>query len=101
MPDINGVLTQEERAKIDTWFKKNWATPPKCPMCDSHYFILADHVIMPTVYSQMTAVYVGEFIPSQISSMNYPQIMLMCDKCGFVLHFNAVKVGLWEVQNVE
>lgn len=103
MPDVNGVLTQEERAKVDIWFKKNWATPPKCPMCNSRYFILADHVVMPTVYSQTSAFYIPDSvpIPSSISSTNYPQIMLMCDKCGFILHFNAVKVGLWETQNVE
>jgi hypothetical protein len=102
MPDLNGVLTQPERDKVYAWFNKNWANPPKCPMCDSHKFILSDHVVMPTVYANTNVVYVGENVISpQISSMSYPQIMLMCEKCGLVLYFNAVTIGIWESQNAE
>jgi len=83
MPDVNGVLTQEERAKVDIWFKKNWVNK-KCPICGSLQFTLADHMIMPMIYSQYLS----------INGVQYPQIMIICQRCGITLHFDAIAVGI-------
>lgn len=83
MPDINGVLTQEERTKIDAWYQANWIHR-NCPVCGNRQFNLADHVVMPMIYSPYVS----------INGTQYPQIMTICQRCGLTLYFNAITVGV-------
>jgi hypothetical protein len=91
MPDLNGVLTQDERSKIDPWFQKNWIHRA-CPICSANQWSLADHVVMPTIYNQFPNVYTVVGIPTE--STSYPQIMVVCHRCGLTLYFSAIKVGI-------
>ncbi len=84
MPDYNGVLTEDERQKIDDWIKKNWHIR-NCPICRHQNWILADHVVMPILYSEYG-------ITS--SASGYPQIMIICKNCGYTLCFNAITMGI-------
>ncbi len=83
MPDENSVLTQVERNTINTWYQANWVNR-KCPVCGSLQFTLADHVVMPMLYSPYLS----------ISGIQYPQIMIICQRCGLTLYFNAITVGI-------
>jgi len=91
MPDYNGVLTNEDRQKIDVWLKDNWHAG-KCPVCNQQNWVLADHVITPMLY---TGVGITQ-------GAGYPQIMVICQHCGYTLYFNAVIVGVLQgVQNAK
>jgi hypothetical protein len=83
MPDYNGVLTQPDRQVIDVWLKKNW-NMGSCPVCRKQNWALADHVVNPVLYNGIGF--------SQNSG--YPQIMVICNVCGYIMYFNAVTVGI-------
>jgi len=85
MPDIYGVLTEQERQKVDSWYRDKWVHK-RCSICSSEDWILADHVVMPAIYTEMGIYTTGK--------MNYPQILISCRKCGLTLYFNAVTVGI-------
>lgn len=83
MPDFNGVLTPEDRQKIDIWLKKNWRTG-NCPVCRKANWTLADHVVTPMLYNGV----------GFAQAAGYPQIMIICQVCGYTLWFNAVTAGI-------
>jgi predicted nucleic-acid-binding Zn-ribbon protein len=86
MPDYNGVLTQPERARIDAWIKNNWHIG-NCPVCKKNNWVLADHVVTPILYMGIPG---GGFTQGS----GYPQIMIMCQVCGYTLYFNTNIVGI-------
>lgn len=83
MPDYNGVLTQEERQKIDVWLKKNWHMG-RCPVSNHQNWSLADHVVTPMIHSGI----------GLTQESGYPQFMIICQGCGYTLYFNAITVGI-------
>ncbi len=85
MPDYNGLLTTEDRTKIDDWLKTNWHMG-KCPVCNHQNWVLADHVVTPILYSGV----------GFIQGARYPQIMIICQGCGYTLYFNAITAGIME-----
>ena len=84
MPNYNGVLTEEERTKLDAWYKNKWKMN-RCPVCNQGNWSLADHVVMPMTYTGVGLSIGGE---------GYPQIMVECQNCGYTLYFNAITVGI-------
>jgi hypothetical protein len=83
MPDFNGVLTTEDRTRFDAWSNNNWHMG-KCPVCGKQNWALADHVVTPILYNQV----------GFTQSSGYPQIMIICQECGYILYIAAVTVGI-------
>ncbi len=55
-----------------------------CPICASQTWVVVDHLVQAPVYS-MTAT---------TSGTTYPQVLLVCNTCGYTLSFNAVVMGI-------
>ena len=85
MPDPEGKLTDEDKDKIKKWFADKWKEPVICPVCRGDAWIIADHVVT-TVRAGEKATFVG--------GITYPQVMVICNKCGLTLFFNAVMMGV-------
>ena len=83
MPDSNGVLTLEERQKIDEWIKVNWHMG-NCHICKKQKWALADHVVTPILFTGV----------GFTQGAGYPQMMMICQVCGNTLYINAVNVGI-------
>jgi predicted nucleic-acid-binding Zn-ribbon protein len=83
MPDYNGMLSPDDRKIIDVWIKNNWHMGT-CPICRKQNWVLADHVVNPALYSGLGILQSGA----------YPQIMFICQVCGYTLYFNAGSVGI-------
>jgi hypothetical protein len=83
MPDFNGVLTTEDRNIIDSWIKVNWHMG-NCPVCRKQDWVLADHVVTPMLYTGV----------GLAQGAGYPQIMMICQVCGYTIYLNAVTVGI-------
>ncbi len=83
MPDYNGVLTVEDRQKIDDWIKNNWHMG-NCPVCKKQNWVLADHVVTPMLYTGV----------GLTQGAGYPQVMVICGVCGYTLYFNAATIGI-------
>ena len=84
-PDTSGTLTQEQRTKIQEWLKKHWRGQIGCPISGHNSWIIGDHIVAPPIQ-------IGGGIT--IGRASYPQIMLICNECGYTIYFNAVKIGL-------
>ena len=84
MPDFNGILSPEDREKIHAWYKEK-CTNTACPVCKNRNWVLADHIIVPMIYSG---------IGMTMEATGYPQIMIVCQNCSLTLFFNAAKLGL-------
>ncbi|MEN6559274.1 MAG: hypothetical protein ABFD52_00680 [Acidobacteriota bacterium] len=85
MPDVEGKITDEEKGTIKKWFEDKWKEPVICPVCREGTWIIADHVVT-TLRSGQNTAFVG--------GITYPQVMLICKKCGLTLYFNAVMMGV-------
>lgn len=84
MPDVDGKLTPEERAKVEAWLEKqDWFREGKCPICGDDHWAVGDHIVQPI-----------RFGPMAFGGPSYPQVMLISNKCGYTLYFNAVIMGL-------
>ena len=86
MPDDAGKLTAEEKQLVIDWFGKNACPDLKCSVCGERDWFIGDHLVQPvTVGDQMNLV---------LGGVGYPQVMLISQKCGHTLFFNAVMIGL-------
>ena len=89
MPDDEGVLTPEERLKANAWFN-TWLLGKPCPVSNDVNWSLADHVVTPIVYSAIgrSAAY---------AAPAYPQVMFICNSCGYVHYVSAPLAGITSV----
>ena len=84
MPDEQGKLTAEE--KTSAVAKISAKTPNlSCPVCRNNSFTMQDHVVAPIPFG-------GGY---NLGGIAYPQIMLVCTTCTFVMSFSAVPSGLF------
>ncbi len=84
MPDINGVLSPEEKEKATKWLNEKMIRR-ECPACGSKNWIIAEHMVSPTV---VNAAAIGLQTP-------YPQVMVISE-CGYSYFFNAMVMGLFQ-----
>jgi hypothetical protein len=85
MPQANGQLTDDEKKIILGWLKERWKQPDKCPICGDDQWSVADHMVYPLNYAGGSLIMGGP---------NYPQVMLISNKCGYTIYFNAALMGL-------
>jgi len=84
MPDAKG-LTDDERMKIKKWFEDKWKEPVICPICKGDTWILADDIVTPVIYGEKGPI---------LGGATYPQVMVVCNKCGLTLYLNALIMGI-------
>ena len=82
MPDSSGRLTPEEKETVRQWIDSNWTGSDFCPISGHNDWIIVDHIVRPIAGSTL------------LSGSNYPQVMLVCQGCGYTIYFNAVLMGL-------
>jgi hypothetical protein len=85
MAGTGGLLTAEEKEKVQKWIDDKSKHPAACPVCGDERWIIADHLITPEPVSGGRLLYGG---PA------YPQFMLISVGCGYTRYFNAVISGI-------
>ena len=89
MPDHDGLLTPEDRKKVDAWFAKYRETARfNCPVCGAADWMLAERLVQPITLGMGMMLELG-------GVAGYPQIMLI-SACGYTRFANAVMVGVLE-----
>ena len=84
MPDMNGVLSQDEKQKIAVWLHSKNSFGTDCPLCHNKQWAIADHVVSPSL-TNAAGVGLGVYA--------YPQAMLISE-CGYTMYLNLVIVGI-------
>ena len=85
MPDKNGVLTPNERQKIQKWMEEKKGLQD-CPSCHQRNFTLGDHLVAPQLFFGDGSVRIG--------GPSYPMFMAICSNCGYTSFFNSVISGV-------
>jgi hypothetical protein len=88
MPDKDGKLTPEDRQKVIEWMGAHGKGDPRCPICLSEKWMIAEFLVQP-----MT---IGGNHSLQLGGGGLPNIVLISDPCGYTRYLNAVLVGLVE-----
>ena len=86
-PNPQGGFTPSEREILAEWFKKHWKNPI-CPVCGSRKWTGSDHVVQPITQWPVGTANLGGVVPI------YPVVLVTCMTCAYVMHFNAVVIGL-------
>jgi hypothetical protein len=92
MTDKQGLLTEGEKQKFAAWLSSHGIPPAVCPFCGSREWTIGDHLIQPVT--------LGPNMSMQLGGVGYPQLMLISNKCGHTVLFNAVIAGI-VVSNLE
>ena len=86
MPDEFGILTEEEKTKINQWLKDKWREPMICPISKDNNWMIGNGAVVPINMTKN-----GPKLGGNV----FPQIMLICKTCGHTLFFNAVMIGIF------
>lgn len=84
MPDKNGLLTEDDVRHILNWLDKVGATDNTCSICKTDDWTIAQHLV--ELRSLLTFFGTGQTI--------YPQVQLICQKCGHTKLINAAFIGI-------
>jgi hypothetical protein len=72
-----------DKAQVEKWLREQWPSP-RCPISGHTTWIIGDHYVQPIPYP----------MPVPTTGAGYPMVMLICNGCGYTMHFNAVLMGL-------
>ena len=86
MPDEQGLLSEEEQAKLLSYLKGLSATAPSCEFCHTHTWGLLPHIVSPMPLGPITK-----------WKVYYPHFAISCNKCGNTKFFNAIPSGIMQV----
>lgn len=87
MPDWMGdALTREEIAHIADTLKSLSPIGYSCPTCRGQKSLIANHLVSPVMLNRQ-----GE---QQVPGGSYPQVMVVCERCGFTSYHNAAVLGV-------
>jgi hypothetical protein len=85
VPDKSGKLSAQDKKTIDAWLGKHWSIGRTCPISGGSSWTVADDLIgMPIVDNRGQPTTAG----------SYPQVMLVCEECGYTRTFNAMVMGI-------
>jgi len=84
MPDKEGRITEEERSKALAWLNEK-AGIGVCSMCGTKNWILADTMPNPPTYTSAG---------TRIGGITVPMVGIFCAKCGHLVFFSAIVMGL-------
>ena len=82
-------LTDEEKRRIDKWFKEVVQNKAVCPVCQSKNWSVAEHIVAPLTNMKPNT----EGIDLGIAPL-YPFFLLVCLTCSNTQFINAVSVGI-------
>ncbi|WP_262694466.1 hypothetical protein [Kordiimonas aquimaris] len=83
------MLSKTEKQKIADFLNKRAPNGGICKECGSNKMSIADHIVQPIIANE------GGLT---IGGPSYPQVMVVCNNCGSTRYFNAVVMGLLEVE---
>lgn len=84
MPDAEGRLTPEDKAKVSAHFARHWKGEVPCPVCkNATSWSTAEHVVQSYRWAN-----------NQFAAPTYPFIPVICTNCGHTMFFNAVVIGV-------
>lgn len=81
MTDTTGPAEQQQRAAA--WLNEAWTQPKACPVCGDERWVYID-------ISELTLVTVPRK-PGDPGAFQVPVYHLMCDTCGYMMTFNAIR----------
>jgi hypothetical protein len=88
MPDAQGKLTPAEKQTVQSrLIALGWTGRAGCPVCGDNQWTIADHFVQPITRGAANSLNLG--------GPGYPQVMLISNKCGYTMYFNAVVIGLF------
>jgi hypothetical protein len=90
MPDETGKLTTEDYARVNTWLTSFGKTPFICPICGGDTWSIGPHLMQPVT--------LGKDLALQFAGIGYPMVALVSQRCGYLLFFSAVVVGIVAAQ---
>jgi len=87
-PDTAPSLSQEDKKKVIKYIDEriDRKIGIVCSVCQNKKWTIADDLVIPPVYKENRAQLLG--------GAGYPQVMLLCGKCGHTIFINAVRAGL-------
>lgn len=88
MPDKEGKLTDNDKVKIREWMSNRWTAGPNCIVCGEKNWTVAEHMVTP--------LRIGDEGGVRLGGNTYPNIMIVCMNCAYVLAFNAPLMGVVE-----
>jgi len=86
MPNETGNLTPEEYTKVNAWLTSFGRTPMICPVCGGDTWSIGPHLIQPVT--------LGKDLELKLGGTGYPMVALVSQRCGYVMLFSAVMVGI-------
>jgi predicted RNA-binding Zn-ribbon protein involved in translation (DUF1610 family) len=77
-------LEESNQEKAINFLNEKWPeTGRACPICGNDKFVVSD-----TLFA------ITEYDPPTLGSVEFPIITFVCDNCGNVILFNAIKMGI-------
>lgn len=83
MPDINGLLSENDKEKVRAWVVEKWKNG-RCLRCGEANYELGHHIVYPPRLGKRG--YAGGTV--------YPHVLITCLVCGSVYPISALLIGL-------
>ena len=74
----------DQRERIAAFINEKWKDK-RCPICENTSWSIAPHVLVSNIFSG------GDI---SVGGPVYPIVIVLCDNCGYIHAFNAMKAGL-------
>jgi hypothetical protein len=85
MPSLSGQLSEAEKNQIRKKIDDLWRGGGKnCPVCGSAHWIIGDHIVESPIVTEGVRGF----------GSGYPSVILISDRCGYTMHFNAIVLGI-------
>lgn len=86
MPDVSGKLSSVEKQKVADFLRARSKGPIVCPICKEANWFIGDHVVWSMGKGEGQAFVRG--------GQNYPEVMVILNRCGYTMLVNAVMAGI-------
>ena len=82
---MENISKEERLAKINHWFNEKAKKPLVCEICGHSNWGVEESMVTPTIIENNAILVGGKYLP---------QIVLICNHCGNIKYFSAIKMGL-------
>ncbi len=83
----NKSLNAEQRGQLEAWIVKFWKVKSRtCPVCEQTNWQIPPHMVVGITMSSS-----GDLV---LGGGSYPNVLFVCDNCGYTHHINASKMGI-------
>ena len=87
---MDNMSKEDHLKKINQWFNEKAKKPFICEVCGHKDWGVEEYIVTPTIIENNTVLVGGKALP---------QIVLVCNHCGNIKYFSAVKMGLITNEN--